>query len=406
MRGSIQKRRRKGPNGKPIDSYFIVYDTGLRWDDATGERKRRQKWEKVPPPNTLKHAEKLLANRLAEIHRGEFVEPSRITFREYADRWVKNYAEGHVRPGTLADYLSHFRNHLFPSFGDRPLAEISVEEIQRFKSSKLAAELSPQTVKHLLRLMRQMLAHAVEWELLRTNPAKAVRNPRVPKADMDVLTPAEVKAFLEATPTKWQPLFRTAISTGLRLGELLAMKWENLEWESRRYFVRETLARARGDYRGGFASTKTEGSASSVDLIPTCLSLLEEHQKRQAAEKLGAGPSYEDSGLIFATALGKPLDQKNVVHRQFHSALENAGLRRIRFHDLRHTCASLLINMGVSPKYIQRQLRHDSIQTTFDRYGHLFPETNQEAVRLMDAALSGGDTVPSNSHLTEHAKTA
>jgi hypothetical protein len=146
MRGSIQKRARKGSNGKRIDCYYIVFDSGLRWDDASGERKRNQKWVKVPPPNTRKHAEQLLAKRLAEVHRGEFVEPSRMPFREFADRWVQNYAQGQVRPGTLADYVSHFKNHLFPHFGDRPLSEIAVEEIQAFKSAKLAAKLSPQTV--------------------------------------------------------------------------------------------------------------------------------------------------------------------------------------------------------------------------------------------------------------------
>jgi integrase len=131
---------------------------------------------------------------------------------------------------------------------------------------------------------------------------------------------------------------------------------------------------------------------------------LKQHQKRQAEEKLSAGPTYDDSGLVFATALGRPLDHNNIVHRQFHSALEKAGLRRIRFHDLRHTCASLLINEGVSPKYIQRQLRHESIQTTFDRYGHLFPETNEEAARVLDDALRGRG-VPSNGHLTEQVET-
>ena len=101
------------------------------------------------------------------------------------------------------------------------------------------------------------------------------------------------------------------------------------------------------------------------------------------------GEDYQDLDLIFATPKGTPLDQKNVVHRQFYSALESAGLRRIRFHDLRHTCASLLINQGISPKYIQRQLRHASIDTTFDRYGHLFPETSQEATQKLDAVLVG-----------------
>ena len=403
MRGSIQKRPVKGTNGKPIEWYYIVYDTGDQWDDTTGERKRKQKWEKIPTPNTRKHAEQLLAKRLSEIHRGEFIEPSRMTFRDFSDRWIGSYARGQVRPGTLQDYLSYFKHHIHPYFGDRTLADISVEDVQGFKSAKLAAGLSPQTVKHFLRLLRQMLGHAVEWELLRINPAKSVKNPRVPKADIDVLTPTEVQAFIEAAPMKWRPMFYTAISTGLRIGELLAMKWGNLDWQSQRYFVKETLARARGDYEGGFAAPKTEGSARSVDLTRTCLRLLEAHQTLQASERLEAGPDYEDSDLIFATRLGRPLDHKNIVHRQFHAALAAAGLRHIRFHDLRHTCASLLINQGVSPKYIQRQLRHASIKMTFDCYGHLFPETRDEAVTALDSAISG---FPSNGHLTEQSEPA
>jgi integrase len=394
MRGHIQKRTLKNGSTR----YSIVYDL------PHGGGNRRQKSETVAPPHTRKHAEQVLAQRLAELHRSEFVEPSRMPFQRFASRWVSKYATGQVREGTLADYLSLFENHLFPHFGDMPLAEIAVEDVQEFKSTKLASGLSPQTVKHSLRLFRQMLGHAVEWELLRSNPADKVKNPRIPKAEMDVLSPAETQTLIQATPQKWRPLLYTAISTGLRVGELLAMKWKNLEWHSQRYFVRETLSRKRGEYQGGFTPPKTEGSARSVDLTPFCLGLLKQHQKRQAEEKLSAGPTYDDSGLVFATALGRPLDHNNIVHRQFHSALEKAGLRRIRFHDLRHTCASLLINEGVSPKYIQRQLRHESIQTTFDRYGHLFPETNEEAARVLDDALLGRG-VPSNGHLTEQVET-
>ena len=153
--------------------------------------------------------------------------------------------------------------------------------------------------------------------------------------------------------------------------------------------MRETLSRARYDYEGGFTTPKTEGSAQSVDLTPACLEALRQHHKRQAEDKLKFGPGYQDQNLIFATWKGTALEQKNVIHRQFYAALEDAGLRRIRFHDLRHTCATLLINQGVSPKYIQRQLRHASIDTTFDRYGHLFPETNQEAAEKLDAVLIG-----------------
>jgi integrase len=206
---------------------------------------------------------------------------------------------------------------------------------------------------------------------------------------MDSLTPEEARAFLGAASCTWYPFFLTAITTGLRIGELLAMRWENLEWASGRYFVKETLSRARYGYKGGFTAPKTEGSAQSVDLTPACQEALRGHHKRQSELKLTMGADYADQGLVFCTAKGKPYDHKNVIHRQFHSALEDAGLRRIRFHDLRHTTASILINQGAPPKSIQRQLRHASIETTFDTYGHLFPETNLATIEKMDSALFG-----------------
>ncbi len=331
----------------------------------------------------------MLAERLAQISRGEFIEPSKMLFREFKDKWLKNYAIGQVKPGTVADYTGYFKNHLLPGFGDKPLSRISVEDVQAFKAAKLADGYKPQTVKHLLRLLRPMLSHAVDWDYIRGNPAGKVADPRIPKGEMDFLAPEEVRVFLSAVPATWYAFFLIAITTGLRAGELLAMRWGNLDWNRSRYFVKETLSHPRYDYAGGFTEPKTEGSAQSVDLTPLCLEALREHRKQQAEVKLAMGAQYQDTDLIFATKKGAPLEQKNVIHRQFHAALSDAGLRRIRFHDLRHTTASLLINQGVSPKYIQRQLRHASIDTTFDRYGHLFPETNQEATEKLDALLIG-----------------
>ncbi len=145
-----------------------------------------------------------------------------------------------------------------------------------------------------------------------------------------------------------------------------------------------------GALREGSASPRTEESIASVDLSPTCLAALQQHRQWQAEERLAAGSDYEDLGLIFWTARGRPLDEKNVVHRQFHWALKDAGLRRIRFHDLRHTCAALLIDQGEPLKYTQRQLRHASIQTTMDRYGHLRPERSTQAMERLDARLFSG----------------
>ena len=344
---------------------------------------RHQKWEVVPNPNTRKHAERLLAERLADIHRGSYFEPRKVTFAEFTTLWVKNYAEQQVRPNTLALYSMFFNIHILPVFGNLQLSRIRVEAIEKFKTEKLRSGLSPQTVKHLTRLIRQMLNHAIDWEYLKRNPAARVKDPKVPQTEMDCLSPEEAKHFLSFVDAEWFPFFLLAISTGLRIGELLAMKWANLDPDSGRYFVKETMTR-----KGEFSPTKTTGSAKPVNVIPSCISALREHRARQSELRLKTGASYLDLDLIFASSKGTPLSDRNIVNRIFHPILKRAGLRRIRFHDLRHTTASLLISQGENPKYIQSQMRHASIQTTFDRYGHLFSETHKEAVARLDATLS------------------
>lgn len=389
MRGHISKRPRQRTDGRPYDQYVIVYDLPPEIDPETGTKKRRQKWETVPSPNTRKHAERLLAERVSQLHRGEFVELRAITFAEFAERWLATYARGHVRPATLTRYEGLFRNHLTPAFGPRLLSEIGVEDVQRLKATKSAEGQAAQSVKHMLRLLRQMFNHAIEWDYLKSNPAQTVSYPRIVQIEKDCLTPGEVRTLLVHVADEWRPLFITAITTGMRIGELLAMKWQHIDWRSGQYRIREIYSRKRDGHPAGFAPPKTDGSAQSVDLTPKCMDSLKTHQAAQAAQKLKKGPDYQDLDLVFCTAFGGPLNDRNVVHRRLEPALKDAGLRRIRFHDLRHTCASLLIAQGESAKYVQRQMRHASVRTTFDLYGHLFPDANREAACRLDDQLFG-----------------
>jgi integrase len=206
---------------------------------------------------------------------------------------------------------------------------------------------------------------------------------------MDAFTPAEVRGFLEHVPGRWYGFYVVAITTGLRMGELLAMRWRNLDWGRGQYFVRETWQRPRGGRQASFSVPKTEASIAPVDLPPEVLEALKAHRRAQSQEKLEAGRRYQDQDLIFATSDGGPLDDAHTVQRVFRPALRAAGLRTIRFHDLRHTTASLLIHQGESPKYIQSLMRHASIDITFDRYGHLFPDANREAAERLGQTLFG-----------------
>jgi integrase len=390
MRGHIVARlTNRKYRGKPVYRFYIVYDAGTKWDEEKQKSVRDQRWEAVElsdkgRPATRADADAQLADRLTKINRGELVQVKKITFREFSDLWMEKYAAAHVRPRSLDKYRAFLDKHLLPAFGEMGLVQIGVEDVHGFKAAKLEERYSESTVKGLLALLRQMLNHAIDWDYLRTNPAKKVKDPRIPKREMDFLVPEELRGFLENAPQKWYPLFLTALTTGLRIGELLAMKWKHVDWKGSLYLVRETLTRKTKTQERGFAEPKSVGSMAPVDLTPTCLDTLKAHRKAQAAEKPEAGEGGEDLDMVFPGPTGKALDDRNFVHRAFEPALTAAGLRRIRFHDLWHTCASLMIAQGEGPKYIQRQLRHASIDITFNTYRHLFPETNRQAAKRMD----------------------
>jgi len=389
--GHIVKRSgKKKINGKLESLYYLVYQVN-----------GKQKWEKVPPASsslqaTRKEADKLLALRLNQINGGEFIEPSDITFGEFKEVWLEKYARGEVRPTTMDQYESLYRKHIIPSIGEKGISRLGVEDIQGFKSGLQQKGLGPQMVKHNLRLVRQMLNHAVEWGYIRDNPSAKVRYPKLPRRDHEmesnILAPAEVRLLLDNLAESWQALVLVAITGGLRIGEILAMRWGNLDWNRGQYNVRETWIRPKKDRPAMYTAPKTESSMAPVDLTPTCLETLKSHQRRQDEEKLEVGKEYQDQDLIFASATGSHLHDTNLISRVFKPALVEAGLRIIRFHDLRHTCASLLISQGESPKYVQKQLRHASIDITFDRYGHLYPDENKEAARRLDEKLFGKQT--------------
>lgn len=366
MRGSIVERRVKAGR-----LYYVVLAFGSK-----------RKW--VPAGRRRIDAEEVLAVELGKARKGPFKENKRLTFKAFALRWLDEYAKGKVKESTYADYEGSVRVHLIPAFGDLPLCRITLEDIQRFVNSKLHdGQLSPKRINNILVPLKEMFKHAVRWNYLDENPALYVEKPRIIRQEMDFLTPEEIKLFLNAVEPRYQALFHMACLTGLRRGELLACKWSNLDLTRRQYFVKESL------YRDKFVEPKSALSKRAVNLSPTLIRILEKHKVEQDKQILKLGAEYQRLDLIFCQDNGKPLDANNMVKRVFIPALKRAQLRRIRFHDLRHSYASLLIDQGENPKYIQNQLGHSSIQITMDRYGHLMPEKNTAAGEKLDKAIFG-----------------
>ncbi len=224
---------------------------------------------------------------------------------------------------------------------------------------------------------------------LKTSPAEAAQPQFAPQRRQEIkpLSRREVREFLshvQANRPHWYPFCLTAISTGMRVGELMAMKWEHLDEDAATYHVRETLTRDRR-----FDLTKTPESEAKVPVSPAVLSALRDHRIRQATIRLRKRNDYPNPEIVFPNSLGGPLDYASLVYKVFKPLLAEAGIREIRFHDLRHTCASLMISNGESIKAVQRQLRHATIQITLDTYSHLYPEDRAAASHRLDALLVG-----------------
>lgn len=351
--GSIVKRS---------DTYSIVYRVG-----------DKQKWEVAG--RTKKQAEKLLAKRIGELNTGVMPEETKVCFKDFAARWLSDYAKVSVKPSTYVSYEAIFRLHLIPAFGDLHLDRISGAHIQTFLAGKVSkGRLTPKSVANILIPLKEMFKHALHWGYVFRDPTIAIRRPRVEQEEMDFLNPEEISLLLQNVKPQHFTLLLTAILTGMRRGELLALQWGDIDWRSAQISVRRSL------YKGTFVSPKSQNGVRRIIMSPTLQRHLEQYRFRT---------QRFDSDLVFCTDQGKPLDPDNIVKREFQPALDRAGLRRIRFHDLRHTFASLLIANGENIKFVQNQLGHASAKTTLDRYGHLFPGTQQEAAKRLDAAVFG-----------------
>lgn len=348
----------------------MIRKRGLVWYIAYPYHGKK-KWEAVGPKK--KEAERLLAARLEGIRTGTFRELRAITFGQMADKWLERKVG--IKASTADAYQSIIRVHLKPRFGRKPLATITTDEIQGFISGLARKGLSDKSVVNVLVVLSRMLRDAVRWGHLNHNPAHEVEKPRIQRKEIRLLDPDQVRQLLDQVPEIHYPLFLTYAMCGLRRGEALALKWEDIDWRGRVIRVRRSL------YRGRFVDPKTRHARREVELPDRLATVL----KREFRLRGMRSPL----GLVFCSDSGAPLDPDNLVKRVFHPALRAAGLPRIRLHDLRHIYASLLIAQGESIKKVETQMGHASAQTTLDLYGHLFPRDRGTSATRVEQALFG-----------------
>ena len=292
-----------------------------------------------------------------------------------------------IRPRTYITYESYIRIHLNPAIGHIRLQRLGPADVQRLLNAKLAAGLSPRTVHHIRAVLRSALNQAVRWSLLARNPAALVDAPRVPQSETQVMGPGDARSFLLAVRgDRLEALFTLALAMGLRQGEALGLSWADVDLDRATLSVRYALQRIGG--RLQLVEPKTRLSRRTLALPAFVVESLRKHRARQLREKLWAAPNWSESGLVFTSSIGTPLDGTNVTHRLQH-ILAAAGLPRMRFHDLRHACATLLIAKGVHPRIVMETLGHSQISLTMNTYGHVLPALQRTAADEMDAVLGG-----------------
>jgi integrase len=334
--------------------------------------------------------------RLGEILKaGEKSASKRLTFQDYGQWWLENCAKGSIKESTYREYESGLRNHLNPVFGSKPLAKIGRKEIKELIARKKAEGFSSSTIRNILAPLRGMYNEAIENEDAHFNPASNLGkvNKNQPGAPINPLTREEVSILLEKAEEKTPdlyPLLLCAARTGIRQGELIALKGADIDFHGRFIEVNRTLSRGKLTLPKSGKTRRVDMSGQLTAVLQDLLSkrkalALRKEMEKPAGERRSAAEVTGEimGGWLFTTPVGTQLDPSN-LRKAFNRLLELAELRRVRFHDLRHSFASLLIQQGESLAYIRDQLGHHSIQITVDTYGHLVPGGNRQAVDRLD----------------------
>jgi integrase len=294
-----------------------------------------------------------------------------------------------IRHSTYTSYEGVVRLHIVPAIGRIGLDKLTVDDVAQLLRTKQAEErLSSRSVRYVLLVLRNALNKAVRWGIVGRNVAMLVDPPRIAHKDVRVLSPEETARLLSTVRgDQFESLVVLAVSTGVRLGEALGVKWADIDLDRRQMRIDKSLQRIPGQ---GYvlSETKTRRSRRTIILPVVAAEALRRRLAEQRDQRRASGPGWHHDGLVFTTSTGRPVDARN-VQRSFRRLLRKAKLPRMRFHDLRHSCASLLLTQGVAPRVVMETLGHSRISVTMDTYTHVMPALQREAADAIDRSLGG-----------------
>jgi integrase len=374
MKGNLTRRGKR--------SWRLKFDTNR--DPISGRRFTKF----VTLYGTKAQAQAEAAKIIASVAAGSYVDPSSETVSQFVERWLSDWANDNVSNKTFTRYEQLLRKHLCAQFGSIQIQKLKAADLQTVYAAMAREGLADQTRLHLHRVVHRMLGHALQWGVVTVNAAAAVDAPRTRAREIEILSTTEVQTVLEKL--RGRPLHTIAtvlLATGLRRGELLALRWQDLDLNGATLRVEQAVEQTK---RGGilFKAPKTRHGRRSVTLPPSTVAVLREHWRTQQEQRLmlGLGKAPPD-GPVFASWDGSTYSPHTLT-QQWRKAMKRAGLK-VSLHSLRHTHASTLIASGLDILSISRRLGHATPVLTLGTYGHLF-KTDDRAAAIMEKIL--GDT--------------
>jgi integrase len=335
---------------------------------------------------TRREVDEKLTKAKADRDSGLVFDADNMKLGEYLGRWLTDSVRDTVKATTYETYERLMRLHLVPTLGRVKLKNLTPTHVRGLYREKLDSGLSPTSVQRVHALLHKALKQAVHDGLVPRNVTEAVKAPRQSRNEIPTLTREQVRIFLSsAKGDRLEALYLLAIHTGLRQGELLGLKWSDIDLDRGTLQVRRILSAAK---EGPRFTTPKSNQGRNVRLTTQAVQALRDHRKRQVQERLKHAAFWKDHGLVFTTLIGTPLNRHNVFSRSFKPLLRRAELPDMPFHALRHSFATLMLTSGEHPKVVQEMMGHSGIRVTMDFYSHVLPDMQKEAVNRLGAMLS------------------
>lgn len=331
---------------------------------------------------TKEEVRKKLIAIISDKDKGLTIHTSSQKLSVFLNTWLESVVKNKVRATTYRSYEQICRNHLIPGLGHLPLEKVTPQIIQRFLIEKSKTGIS---TEHLRRVLRAALNHAMKWEMVVRNAATLVSVPKKEKFKYSHFDIEQTKKFIEgAKQTRHSALFTVTVAMGLRLGEALGLKWDDVDLENGTLTVKHQLQRINGKLQ--LVDPKTARARRTLSMPEFVVAELRAHKVKQLELRLLQADVWQDNGFVFSSSIGTAADPRN-VRKVLEQILKDNELPKVRFHDLRHTCATILLSQGTDLRVMMEILGHSQISITMDTYAHVLPQVQKEAAAKMDAAL-------------------